>query len=566
MLISPLYSLKINYTPFKINSRQVALNFKGQLQADTFEKTSETPKLKRGQILDCGEIYISSSTQFFRDDIDWNKFSRYLEERFKNNHKVNTYDYACSDGSEAYSLSMMLQHKFKDDAEKFFPICAKDIDENSISNNIENQKTGAINKSLGIKQIANVLDTDKAEIKENFVQKTKQRLASQPEYVSALKENVTKPVIFEEANILEDIENIDSKNPSVIMCRNMWPYVESSEYKDFANTLYERLKEGSIVVLGAFDCFLDKIEEHDNKKISKALTNAGFTPSKTIVNPRGHNLIFEKNSKENTLSFKGLSDFYDTEIKNPKLKRGQMMNKKGEIFTRPQTDMFRTDMDWNYFGQYIKERFADEDKVNTLVYACSTGAEPYTLSTLMQHTLKDNAEKFFPIQAKDIDENIIRENISNQNGGTVMKDSYLSTRYCLGLNHNEARKYVTLERIPDSSFEIERLTDTVTSPVQFSCANILDDIENIDSKNPSIVMCRNMWPYVNPDEYEEFAIKLYDKLKKGSVVVLGNYDFIGETGMELSKTFPENLMKAGFDAIGKTGQLTKGTSLIFEKN
>lgn len=258
MFLSPLSINKASSIFFKGNQQIKREYITAPYPKDTFTKSK--PALKRGQVLDDGEIYISGSTQFFRDDINWNEFGEYLKERFKNTDKINTYDYACSEGCEAYSLSMMFQHKFKDDAEKFFPIYTRDIDENTIAENIENQKTGQINRKLGVKQIANEINMSPSEIKEVFVI-TKQRLVSQPEIASALKETVTKPVIFQEANILEDIENIDSKHPSIVMCRNMWPYVETEEYPGFANALYDRLKEGSIVVLGAYDCFFDRIED-----------------------------------------------------------------------------------------------------------------------------------------------------------------------------------------------------------------------------------------------------------------------------------------------------------------
>ncbi len=284
---------------FHIIDRACFNNFKGRkdnelltYQKDTFQKSKLS--LKRGQILDDGEIYTSGSTEFFRFDIDWNKFSEYLEERFKNFDKVNTFDYACSDGSEAYSLSMMMQHKFKNKAKKFFPIYAKDLDEDRILKNIENQKTGTINHQIGVKQIANTIDIDAQTLKKEYVT-VAPRLVSKPEKIYSLKEKVTEPVQFSAANILEDIENIDSNTPSIIICRNMWPYVDSCEYPDFANTLYERLKEGSIVVLGAFDCFFDKIYCNNSEKISKALSDAGFTPAKTNINKNGYNLIYEKN-------------------------------------------------------------------------------------------------------------------------------------------------------------------------------------------------------------------------------------------------------------------------------
>ena len=299
--------MHLSSVKFNINYIAANTSFKGantqattarhRPKADEFIRTAKQPTtiLKRGQILDCGEIYTSSATEFFRFDIDWNEFSRYLKERFKNFDKVNTYVYACSDGSEAYSLSMMMQHKFKDKADKFFPVYAKDIDENIIKENIQNLKTGKIkHKQLNIATIANAINIDKASIEQEFATIDHSLIANPKKKVTKLQEKVTQPVIFSEANILDDIKNIDSKNPSIIMCRNMWPYVETSEYPEFAKNLYEKLKDGSIVVLGAFDCFFDKIEGHDLEKISKALLNTGFEESKCEINDK-YNLIFEKN-------------------------------------------------------------------------------------------------------------------------------------------------------------------------------------------------------------------------------------------------------------------------------
>ncbi len=280
-------------------------------------------------------------------------------------------------------------------------------------------------------------------------------------------------------------------------------------------------------------------------------------------------VIFKSNLKQNTLSFKGQleSDSFEKSSKTPKLKRGQLTNEKGEIFTRPDTDMFRTDMNWQNFGRYLKNRFLYEDKVNTTVYACSTGEEAYTLSILLQDILKYNAEKFFPVSAKDINEDLIKKNISNQNGNKIMKDSYLPARYALDLDNIEIQNYVTIENSPNSSYEIEKLTDKVTEPVQFSAANILEDVENIDTDIPSVIMCRNMWPYVDSSEYEEFATKLYNKLKKGSVVVIGKYDHKGEQGRDNSDTFPKALLNAGFTPADiKMSFFKEDVPLIFEKN
>ncbi len=259
------------------------------------EYCSKNPdiELKRGQILDGGEIYTSSYTEFFRDDIDWNKFSSYLSKRFKDCERVNTYDYACSEGLEAYSMSIMFQHKFGEDAEKFFPIIAKDIDKDTITKNIERQKTGKMPRKCTIGSMAKAINMCPHDMEKHFVTAEMTISHGAIKKTDALKEKVTNKVIFDEANILEDIENIDSKHPSIIMMRNMWPYVDENEYQDFADKLYHQLAPGSIAVVGSFDSFYGKLYD-DCPSIAKALTHAGFKQSKVMINNK-YKLIFEKN-------------------------------------------------------------------------------------------------------------------------------------------------------------------------------------------------------------------------------------------------------------------------------
>jgi len=255
------------------------------------------------------------------------------------------------------------------------------------------------------------------------------------------------------------------------------------------------------------------------------------------------------------------------EIQNaPALERGQMLNSDGTIFNRRTTSMFRDDLEWKDFGKYLKNRFSNADKINTYVYACAAGAEAYTLSITLQNALKDKAKKFFPIIAKDINKDLIDMNIALQSQCTKHTDSYNLIRRSLGLDSKQILEFV----VPDknlSAIGLGIFTDKVTEPVQFECANILEDLDSIDSNNPSIVMCRNMWPYVNPDEYSEFAQNLYEKLAPGSIVVIGEYDYFGEPGRENSNTFSRWLFEAGFEQMQDSESfLLQGSGLIFEKN
>lgn len=263
---------------------QYSLTFKGNPKTDTFEKT-EKPALKRGQFLDNeGSVYIRDLTCMFREDLNWKKFGDFLEKRFEKCNKVNTYIYGCSDGSEAYSLSILLQSKFGKDAEKFFPIMAKDIDEEKISENIKRQKEGCAKAELGYYQMRRRLELKEDEAKQ-YIKPTIGDVCN-----DLILDKTTSPVKFSAANILEDLDNIDSKHPSIIMCRNMWPYINENEYNQFAKKLYDRLAPGSVVVVGAFDCSGSLLTEQNKQSTFPDILKKYFTCKKIDKEP----LIFLK--------------------------------------------------------------------------------------------------------------------------------------------------------------------------------------------------------------------------------------------------------------------------------
>lgn len=74
-----------------------------------------------------GNCY-EASTYFYVKGLQWNKFFNEVIEKFKNTPKVNVFSLACSDGSEALSIAMLLISKLGNKANKYFPITAVDFD------------------------------------------------------------------------------------------------------------------------------------------------------------------------------------------------------------------------------------------------------------------------------------------------------------------------------------------------------------------------------------------------------------------------------------------------------
>lgn len=246
---------------------------------------------------------------------------------------------------------------------------------------------------------------------------------------------------------------------------------------------------------------------------------------------------------------------------------GQVLN-NGCVFNRHGTLYFRPDLDWTKFGKYLQGKFSNSNKVQSLIWGCSTGNEAYSFAILLKHSFGDNSKKFLPIKAMDINSKLINQNKTLQEAGFPINLPILenmksalkiqSLRYDL----DEIKKY-----FKPVTYTTVRLNDEILNSVDFSYSNILTDVDKIDSSIPSIVMCRNMWPYISPRKYSSFSKKLYDKLHPNSIVVIGGYDWEGEKGVVGSNLFPKALIYNNFKPVKgfhvKNGN--KSEIIVFQK-
>ena len=184
---------------------------------DTFICSVLSEPLQHGQT----ERYYnidSHYTCYAREDFPWCAFGQYLKTKFQDNDKVSIYQYGSSTGEETYTLKMLLENVFKDKAEKFYPIIAKDIDKEIISTNKLQQQIGKI---ISTKDIDSLIKRLRINIDDNI----KNYFTIKPLFKNSsafipiiINQNITKNIKFENANILNDIDSIDSNNPSIIFC------------------------------------------------------------------------------------------------------------------------------------------------------------------------------------------------------------------------------------------------------------------------------------------------------------------------------------------------------------
>lgn len=194
------------------------------------------------------------------------------------------------------------------------------------------------------------------------------------------------------------------------------------------------------------------------------------------------------------------------------------------------TTFFRDDLDWDKFSKYEIEHFKDKDKVNVMMFASSDGSEAYSniISLFETPASKgtDNAKKFFPINAYDIDEEVVKAAQSGYIAGTYSDIIEVADR------SEDYRKYFNItDKVmnikDDMSFmgaKALKATKKLTENVKFNLGDMFEKIKTIKDDSNTVIMCRNILGYFLNDKIEEF-IKLASKfLKKDSLFVIGDYD------------------------------------------
>lgn len=223
--------------------------------------------------------YVYNCTSLFRNDLDWDKLTKFIVNNFKGKDKINLYSLGCSDGSESYSMAIKfleLQKKRPKEHINILPITAIDKD----TEMIRLAKSGKINLLMeDISELNKQIGEDNNKT-QYFKYLTPQELKT-TNYTSyifktyTVSDDLKDAINFEEGDILETLKNINDNGNTVIMCRNTLPFVDQDYINETVATLSQNLKRGSLFVIGQFD-------EHTN--ISPLLLENGFekTPVENV--------------------------------------------------------------------------------------------------------------------------------------------------------------------------------------------------------------------------------------------------------------------------------------------
>ena len=206
-----------------------------------------------------------------------------------------------------------------------------------------------------------------------------------------------------------------------------------------------------------------------------------------------------------------------------------------KLLHRNNTYLFRTDLYWPNFIDYIVEKYKDVDKVNVYNWGCSNGLEAYSfLMELFGRHDEETADKFSPIIAKDYDPFAI--NLANQRIVEITEEEKQR------INNHTYGHFKDFFKKNSTIKDKYSPTEKLTSRVIFEVGDITKEFKDIKKDN-SIVFARNFWPYLSPEDRKWTMQKIAKLLGENSILIVGDFD---DTCTYGDYELDEFLLKLGF--------------------
>lgn len=184
------------------------------------------------------------------------------------------------------------------------------------------------------------------------------------------------------------------------------------------------------------------------------------------------------------------------------------------------TYFFREDVgeNWKNFIKAIDKHFSGAEKVNVFNFGCSDGSEAHSFLMCLFDTLgAKKAKKFLPIQAFDIDQQII----DSAKSGKILCSREDMNR--INRNCPTFYKYCNIyyDRSGFDGWFVPK--ENLKNELSFSKGDFTEKINDLPPKN-NLIMCRNMWYYLGEDKIFDILYELSEKIDETSLVVIGDFD------------------------------------------
>ncbi len=231
-----------------------------------------------------GNVLCCNYTNLNREDLDWQKFARFLQNRYFRQSRVKINLYGCSDGSDAYTLTINLIKELGTGAKKFFPILASDISEPVI-------KTAKEGKILLHSKDLDYLDKLGArhyfERDYNEPVQIMRNIEFFPHHVS---KQLRETVDFSIKDVNKSVKNHDFSD-EVFIFRNGWTFNTLENQNQLARNLHTNSNNKTLVVIGQSDLFKSDASDALQRNCFRGIMTDIFTrketdyPSKSIGQP-----------------------------------------------------------------------------------------------------------------------------------------------------------------------------------------------------------------------------------------------------------------------------------------
>ena len=246
---------------------------------------------------------------------------------------------------------------------------------------------------------------------------------------------------------------------------------------------------------------------------------------------------------------------YNNRTTDFKARSTKVLKENGDIAYRTLSNFYRADLNWRRFVDYIINKYKNVDKVNIINHACSAGYETYSLLMLLINTLgEENCKKFFPIIARDVDNDVIKYAKKGKleatpaeygfayNFGSVFQSHYykedIFNDYCKVSRLKKPSNYDDLKDDDCGANEyLISFYPKLKNYINFQQSDVFNDKDLINKEN-TILLLRNVWPYFGDDGIDKLIDFLAKNMKKSSLLVIGNFDIKGHVD--------EKLMNRGF--------------------
>ena len=193
------------------------------------------------------------------------------------------------------------------------------------------------------------------------------------------------------------------------------------------------------------------------------------------------------------------------------------------------TCMFRGDLQWKSFVNYIAKNFEKKDKINIINAACSDGSESYSLVITIKENLPQKIQKkLLPIKAYDYDKEIIQ----------AAKSGYLSvsTADLINIKRNTANEHLYIDyTCENANFTIKndvtmnrrkiiKTKKSLRKEIEFEQKNVFDILNKLEDNSNTVLIFRNALGHLMPREQQKFIELASEKLKSGSLLIIGDFD------------------------------------------